>query len=84
MFRTARLLRKKRPSHCHRASRPHIIPQTPRSDVQAGEAESPYYANVALPAKGNYAEAVEMFKAALQERADFPEARHAMGLSLAA
>lgn len=52
--------------------------------MQAGEAESPYYANVALPAKGNYAEAVEMFKAALQERADFPEARHAMGLSLAA
>src|SRR5690606_19681052 len=58
--------------------------QRPRSGVQAGEAESLYYAGVATHAKGNYAEAVEKFKAALQKRADFPEARHAMGLSLAA
>lgn len=72
------------PLHRHRASSLHIIPQTPRSGVQAGEAESLYCAGVALPAKRNYAEAVEIFKAALQERADFPEARHAMGLSLAA
>lgn len=75
---------KKRPSHRHRASSPQIIPQKPRSGVQAGEAESLYYAGVALHAKGNYAEAVEKFKAALQKRTEFPEARHAMGLSLAA